>query len=44
MDNFHTTADIFIVILLGYLGLTLALGAKELYFGRFSEKEDKVEN
>jgi len=41
MENFHTTADVFIVILLVYLGLTLALGAKQLYFGNISEKEDK---
>jgi hypothetical protein len=43
MQSFHTTADLFIVILLAYLGLTLALGAKQLYFGKFIEKEETPE-
>jgi hypothetical protein len=43
MENFHTTADVFIVIILAYLGLTLVLGAKQLYFGKFSEPEGHAE-
>ena len=39
MGNFHTTADVFFVIILVYLGITLALGAKQLYFGNFIEEE-----
>ena len=40
MHNFHTTIGVFIAILLAYLVICLALGAKNLYFGPFVEKPD----
>jgi hypothetical protein len=41
VNNFHTTVGVFIAILLGYLVLTLALGAKRVYFDPFTEKPDQ---
>jgi hypothetical protein len=43
MENFHTSADLFIVIVLAYLGLSLFLGAKQVYFGRFTKPEDQTD-
>ncbi len=40
VHNFHTTTTVFIAILLAYLGLTLALGAKRVYFDRFVENDE----
>ena len=43
MENFHTSADLFIVIVLAYLGLSLFLGAKQVYFGRFTNPENQTD-
>ncbi len=40
MHNFHTTIGVFVAILLAYLGLTLVMGAKSVYFDPFVEKPD----
>jgi hypothetical protein len=41
VHNFHTTTGVFIIILIGYVLLTLALGAKRAYFDPFIEKSDE---
>jgi len=43
MENigFHTTWPIFLAIVFGYLGLSLFIGGKKIYFDKFEEpKED----
>jgi len=41
MQSFQTTWPLFLTILLGYLALSLVIGAKSIYFEPFSGKEDE---
>ena len=41
MQSFQTTWPLFLTILVGYLALSLVLGAKSIYFEPFKGKEEK---
>jgi len=41
MQSFQTTWPLFLTILVGYLALSLVLGAKSIYFEPFKGKEEE---
>ncbi|MDR3615669.1 MAG: hypothetical protein P4L53_19075 [Candidatus Obscuribacterales bacterium] len=41
MQSFQTTWPLFLTILIGYLALSLVIGAKSIYFEPFNGKEDE---